>query len=324
MNDAEEIKKRLNIVEVISGYVRLLPAGANKKALCPFHNEKSPSFTVNEEKQIFHCFGCGKGGDVFTFVQEMEGLGFREALKMLAERAGVELSGGDFKPRAGKKEAREVLKEALVFFEKTLTSPLGEEARAYLSFRKVSEKLIKEFRLGFAPAGWSGLTDYLASRGISAKEAEKSGLVLESPNRPGSFYDRFRARIMFPIFDGFDNPIGFSGRVLPGDDSKGGKYINTPQTDVYDKSQALYGLNLAKQKIKKKDFSLILEGNLDVVLSYKAGVKNAVASCGTAVTREQLKILRRYSNNVFFAFDNDEAGLKAAEKGLDLALEEGM
>ncbi len=323
MNDVEEIKSRLNIVDVIGGYVKLIPAGSNYKALCPFHHEKTPSFTVNEERQVFHCFGCGKGGDIFTFIQEIEGVNFREALKILADRAGITLKGYDKKKTQEKSQVREIIGEAVAIFCKNLKSPAGEKARQYLKERGVTEAMLKKFSLGFALDDWRGLFNSLNRLGFKAEGMKKAGLIIERERDPGGFYDRFRNRIMFPIFNSYGEPLGFSGRVLPGEDSKMGKYINTPQTEVYDKSQAIYGINLAKNAIKQKDRCILLEGNLDVVMSHLAGIENAVATCGTAVTEGQIKIIQRYSNNIAFAFDVDEAGIKASKKGVDLALSLG-
>jgi len=324
MNDVEEIKSRLNIVDVIGGYVKLSAAGSNNyKALCPFHHEKTPSFVVNEERQVFHCFGCGKGGDIFTFVQEIEGVNFREALKILADRAGVTLKGFDQKKNQEKSQVRDIIKEAVAIFRKNLKAPAGKEARKYLKERGTSERIIEKFSLGFALNDWRELLNSLNQSGFKNEEIKKAGLAIESEKSPGRFYDRFRNRIMFPIFNSFGEPLGFSGRVLPGDTSKMGKYINTPQTEVYDKSQAIYGINLAKNSIKQHDRCILLEGNLDVVMSHLAGVENAVATCGTAVTEGQLKIIQRYSNNIAFAFDIDDAGIEASKKGIDLALSLG-
>ncbi len=323
MNDVEEIKSRLNIVDVIGGYVKLTQAGINYKALCPFHHEKTPSFVVNEERQVFHCFGCGKGGDIFTFIQEIDGVDFREALKLLADRAGVQLKGYDGQKSQEKSQSRNILKEAVSIFQENLESSAGKQAGKYLKERGVSVAMMEKFALGFALDGWQGLFDKLIRLKFKPEEIKKAGLAVESEKRPGSFYDRFRNRIMFPIYSSFGEPLGFSARLLPGDDSEMGKYINTPQTEVYDKSQALYGINLAKNAIKQKDFCILLEGNLDVVMSHIAEVENVVATCGTAVTKDQLKIIQRYSNNIAFAFDVDEAGIKASKKGIDLALSVG-
>ena len=320
MSDVDLVKSKTNIVDIVGNYVRLTPAGSNFRGLCPFHNEKTPSFMVNEERQIFHCFGCNKGGDVLTFVQEIEGLNFPEALKLLADKAGLTLEGFNPKEMKQKNRLRELMQETVLFFQENLAAEKGQIARDYLADRQVTEALIEKFQLGFIPEGWDNLVNFLSSRGYSNQEMAEAGLVIQSEKNSSRYYDRFRARIMFPIFNAMGDPIAFSGRVLPGDDSGGGKYINSPQTRLYDKSRALYGLNLAKSAIKQKNQAIFLEGNLDVVMSHAAGVDNVVAACGTAVTEEQLKVVGRYSNNLNFAFDADSAGLAAAEKAMDLAL----
>jgi DNA primase len=354
MSDVEEIKSRLNIVDLVSEYINLKKAGSSHKALCPFHSEKSPSFMVNEARQIFHCFGCGKGGDIFTFVQEIEGLEFREALTMLAEKTGVELepgysgkrgypgsegSGSD-RDEGGrgngfdsnnnlssselKKRLKAIMKLSLDFYSKCLSSKIGDKAKKYLAERGVKEQTIEAFDLGYAPEAWDSLLKVLLKRGYKEREVLKTGLIVESQKKPGSYYDRFRNRLMFPVFDIFSGVVGYSARVLPGDDTKMGKYINTPQTALYDKSKVIYGLNLAKQAIKKESLAIMLEGNLDVILSHQAGVKNIVATSGTAVTEEQIKILSRYAEEIAFAFDSDSAGIEASKKGMEIALNQGV
>ncbi|MBU2025414.1 MAG: DNA primase [Patescibacteria group bacterium] len=324
MSDAEEIKSRLNIVDIVAEYLKLSPAGANKKALCPFHNEKTPSFMVNEERQIFHCFGCGKGGDMFTFIQEIENVDFPQALKILADKAGVTLSGYDKKKIQEINQTREALKQAAIIYHEHLLSPAGKSALDYLKKRVVPNRFIKTFQLGFAPDSWQFLFDKLLALGFSSKDLQAAGLIVQSEKSPQSFYDRFRRRLMFPIANSIGEPVGFSARVLPGDQSQMGKYINTPQTQLYDKSRAIYGLHLAKTAIKKKNSCVILEGNLDVILSHVADVQNAVATCGTAITPGQLRIIQRYTNNISFAFDLDQAGVEASKKGIDLALSCGL
>lgn len=337
-NNVEEIKTRLNIVDVVGEYVRLNKAGSHWKGLCPFHSEKSPSFMVNEEKQIFHCFGCGKGGDVFTFVQEIESLEFREALKLLAEKAGVQLeqykSGNQ--PIDNKKRILEALELATKFYETQLWKGMGKDkVLGYLNERGVSDDSIREFRLGYAPAGWDNILKFLLSRGFSLDEISKTGLLVEKAYDSSQdtrykiqdtkkYYDRFRDRIMFPIQDAMGAVIGYSARVTPGQDESQAKYINTPETSVYHKSKALYGLSHAKQNIKQKDFTLLVEGNLDVIASHQAGLRNAVAVSGTALTVDQVTILKRYSSNVAMLFDMDSAGQQAAQKSVDLCLQQDV
>ncbi|MBD3238103.1 MAG: DNA primase [Candidatus Moranbacteria bacterium] len=326
MSDVEEIKSRLNIVDVVANYLRLTASGSNHKALCPFHNEKTPSFMVNEDRQIFHCFGCGKGGDMITFIQEIERLSFFEALKLLADRAGVDLkqSQGSGQEREKKSELIKIMAESVIYYRKQLRKPEASRARDYLKKRGVNQELADRFELGYARDEWEGLKKHLLEIGFKQKQIEQTGLLSRSVNNPDSYYDRFRNRIMFPIANAFGAWVGFSARILPGDETPMGKYINTPQTVLYDKSRAIYGIQLAKEAIKKQDFSIVVEGNLDVILSFKTGVENAIAMCGTSVTQEQLKMLKRYSNKIVFAFDADQAGAEAAEKAIDLSLNLGM
>lgn len=325
MSEIEDIKSRLNIADVIGGYIKLIPAGSNHKALCPFHNEKSPSFMVNEDRQIFHCFGCGKGGDVITFVQEIEGIGFREALQMLADRAGIKLERRrPTRQEEGKSRLRELMAFAVKAYCENLGQKDGAKPLAYLRDRGVNDAMIERFFLGYACDEWRDLLEKLSRFGFSAEEGERAGLLTRSIKDSGKLYDRFRNRIMFPIYNPAGEPIGFSGRVLPGDTSEMGKYINTPQTQLYDKSQAIYGINVAKIAIKKADLCILLEGNLDVVMSHQTGVEHVVATCGTAVTAEQLRVIKRYTKNIAFAFDADQAGIDAAYKGIGIALGSGM
>ncbi len=329
-NNVEEIKARLNIVDVVGEYVRLTKGGANWKGLCPFHSEKSPSFMVNEEKQIFHCFGCSKGGDVFTFVQEIESLDFRETLKMLAEKAGVQLEEykGAPQEKDHKKRVLEALELATKFFETQLWKGMGrEKILGYLNERGISDDSIRNFRVGFAPAGWDNILKFLLERGFSLEEISKTGLLVQKNPDPlkansykleASFYDRFRDRIMFPIQDAMGVVVGYTARVAPGQDESQAKYINTPETLVYHKSKALYGLFYAKQAIKQKNFTLLVEGQMDVIACHQAGLTNTVAVSGTALTGEHVTILKRYSDNVKMLFDMDSAGRQAAKKSADL------
>ncbi len=324
MSDTQAIKDRLDIVQVIGEYVQLKKAGANWKANCPFHNEKSPSFMVNAEKQFWHCFGCSKGGDVFSFLQEMEGLEFPEALKILADRAGVKLDtfAGDIN-KSQKNRILEINAKAAYFFHQFLLEmPASGGARDYLQRRELKPETIAEWKVGFIPEQWDLLTQYLLKKGNSIDDLLASGLTIKKEG--GGVYDRFRGRIMFPLWDTHGNIAGFTGRVLVETEKSGGKYVNTPQTLVFDKSRILYGLNKAKTEIKNKDFTLLVEGQMDVIACHQAGMKNVVASSGTALTFEQIKLLKRYSNNIAIAFDADAAGQNAAKRGIDLALEQGM
>jgi DNA primase len=324
MTDTQSIKDRLDIAQIIGEYIPLKKAGANWKANCPFHNEKSPSFMVNAEKQFWHCFGCSKGGDVFSFLQEMEGLEFAEALKILADRAGVKLD--TFASDINKSQKNRILeinaKAAYFFHQFLLEMPASGGARDYLQRRELKLETIEEWKVGFIPDQWDLLTQYLLKKGNSVDDLLASGLTIKKDG--GGFYDRFRGRIMFPIWDAHGNNVGFTGRVLVETEKSGGKYVNTPQTLVFDKSRVLYGLNKAKTEIKNKDFTVLVEGQMDVVACHQAGMKNVVASSGTALTFEQIKLLKRYSNNIAIAFDADIAGQNAAKRGIDLALEQGM
>ncbi len=326
----EDIKSRLNIVDIVGQYVKLQKAGSAWKANCPFHQEKTPSFNVNEERNMWHCFGCGKGGDVFAFVMEIEGLEFREALKLLAEKAGVELPEYRSDGRANsetKDRGLEILELATKFYEKQLwESERGRAMLAYLHDRGLSDESIRSYRLGYAPDGWEHITKFLVGRGFRSEELEGCGLSLRGKEGRG-FYDRFRDRIMFPIGDILGRPIGYSARVAPGGDETQAKYINTPETNLYHKSRALYGLALAKQAIKDAGRTILVEGNMDVIALHQAGLPNVVAVSGTALTVEQLNILKRYGKKLSLFFDMDKAGQAAAWKsaiaafGLDFTVE---
>lgn len=325
-----EVKNRLNIVDVVGSYVRLTKAGSHWKACCPFHNEKTPSFMVSDERQMFHCFGCGKGGDMFTFVEEIEGIGFREALELLAERAGVEVptyrKSSALNPGEPDRpdRSREILELSTKFYEKQLWDGEGAKtALPYLRERGLSDESIRMFRLGYAPPGWRHVHDFLLSRGYEAAELEAVGLVIAKEGRTGH-YDRFRDRIMFPIADVVGRSIGYSARVTPGGDETSAKYINTPETTLYHKSRAIYGISAAKVAIKSEGFTVLVEGQMDVIACHQAGFGNTVAASGTALTGEHLDILKRYGDEVRLFFDMDEAGQEAAWRAVLLSLEKGM
>lgn len=279
---------------------------------------------VSRDKQIWHCFGCGEGGDVFSFVQKIENIEFPEALRILAQKAGIKLRKLDPTLVSQKTKLFDICKLAAEYFHKALLdSSEAKIARDYLEKRKLLKKTIIEFKLGYAPESWDRLLEFLLKRGFKENDIYLSGL--EVKNDKGRLYDRFRQRLMFPIADQHANIVGFTGRILnPAKADQGGKYVNTPQTLIYNKSLVIYGLDKAKEEIKKKNLAVIVEGNMDVIASHQAGIKNVIASSGTALTLEQLKLLSRYTNNLALAFDADLAGQVAAERGIETALSLGL
>src|SRR3990167_2649267 len=322
--DGETIKDRLDIAEVVGGYVKLEKAGQSFKARCPFHNEKTPSFFVSPSRQSYYCFGCGAKGDIFTFVEEVEGLEFREALKLLAEKAGVELSGrpeDSSAKRSEKEKILEALEEASQFFEKELGR--HPEAKSYILSRGVSEASVKAWRIGYAPAEWRALCTHLREAGLPEEILIKAGLAKRTDQGSGkSPYDVFRDRIIFPLSDASGRIIAFSGRALAKETEP--KYLNSPDTAVFTKHEVLYGLDKAKEKIRRKDYAVLVEGQMDLVLSHQAGVVNTVASSGTAFTATHLERLKRLSKRIILAFDGDKAGAAAADKATELALSMGL
>jgi len=334
-DNVRKIKDRLDIVDVVGAYVKLQKAGINYKGRCPFHNEKTPSFFVTPERQIWHCFGCAKGGDMFEFIKEIEGVEFPEVLRILAAKANIQLEtfqsrGGDYASKDAKTSLYEICELATKFFEKQFQSAMGKKALAYLQARGLTDETIKDFRLGFAPDDWEALSNFIKLKGYSDKEIVEAGLAIkrdETKGRGNGIYDRFRSRITFPIFDISGQVVGFTGRVFETGDKpidSGGeamaKYINTPGTLIYDKSRILYGLSKAKLEIKRADQCVLVEGNMDALMSYQAGVQNVVATSGTALTPHHLRLLQRYTKNLGFCFDTDQAGAAATRRGIGLAL----
>lgn len=329
----DQIKERLSIEEVVSTYIKLDRAGINLKARCPFHNEKTPSFFVSPARGSFFCFGCGARGDIFTFVEEFEGLDFKGALKLLARKAGVELvasSKEDREKESEKEKLYRIMERATKFFEDNLKS--SEGSQTYLKSRGVEEKTIKDFRIGFAPLEWRMLYEALKGEGFADGEIEKAGLAKKPDDGHKAMYDRFRGRIMFPITDSSGRIIAFSGRLLI-DDGKSAKYLNSPETPIFNKSSVLFGIDKAKDSIRKNDFSILVEGQMDLVLSHQAGFKNTVAASGTAMTDltvskeniiNNLGLVRRLSKNIVLAYDADQAGVKAANRFAKIALSLGM
>ena len=321
----EEIKKTADIVEVIGQYVELKKRGQNHIGLCPFHSEKSPSFTVNQSKQIYHCFGCGRGGDVFSFWMDYHNLTFPQSLRDLAERYNVPLPRQTNLPAERKKtELKEILSKinrlaGNYFHEILLNSAEGRPGRDYFSNRHITEETISIFELGYAPNRWDGLAKLLKSKGIPLKTAERAGLMVS--RKDGDYYDRFRGRIIFPIFDLNQQIIGFGGRVL--DDSLP-KYINTPETPLYHKGSTLYGLDSAFRKIREEGLAILVEGYMDVLALRQHAMSNVVATLGTALTSDQTRKLKGYTKNVVVLFDPDEAGREAALKSFPLLLREGI
>ena len=321
----EEIKDRLNIVDVISSYLPVKKSGTNYKVSCPFHKEKTASLMVSPSKQIWHCFGCGEGGDVFGFVMKYENLEFGEALKLLAEKAGVELP--KYAPRdAAIDKHKEVLYKANDFaarfyHEVLLKSSIGEQARKYLQDRGLKPETIAAWEIGFAPGDFHTLQNFLLKKGYIEKDLLEAGVL--SRGERGQVFDRFTNRITFPIFNYSGQIVGFTARILDAD-AKTAKYINTSETPIYSKSRVIFGLDKAKQEIRRQDCAIVVEGNMDVIACHQAGFKNVVGSSGTAFTFGQLQSLSRLTKNLKFAFDTDQAGLTATRRALDLSLQLGF
>ena len=311
----DALTERCDIADVVSQYVQLTKKGGNLFGLCPFHNEKTPSFSVSPDKQIYHCFGCGKGGGVVNFIMEIENLSFPEAVKFLADRAGMTVpeDGQDQEVPRLRKRMLELNKEAARWFHAQLSQPAGEKAAAYLQKRQISRKTAVNFGLGCAPDSWDSLLKAMAEKGFGWEELVRAGLATRG-KQPGSAYDKFRDRLMFPVLDVRGEVLGFSGRALA--DGQEPKYLNSPETLVFSKRRILYGIHRAKNT--KRGSMLLVEGNIDVVTLHQAGFDNAVASMGTALTTEQTRLISRYAKEIVLCYDNDPAGHKATERALDI------
>ncbi|AGA70341.1 DNA primase [Desulfitobacterium dichloroeliminans LMG P-21439] len=326
----EEVRLHSDIVDTISDYVRLQRKGKNYLGLCPFHAEKTPSFTVTPEKQIFYCFGCHTGGNVFSFLMRKENWSFLETVENLAEKHGIILPEKELSPREKEQQTRRRRWEEIhdwatgYFHEVLLHKPEGEPGRQYFRQRGIDDETIKQFRLGYAPERWEDLLEALSARGVSPQEVVQAGLALErepSEGRSRGFYDRFRNRVIFAILDSRQRTIGFGGRVL---DNSTPKYLNSPETAFFNKGHHLYGMHRAHQGIRERGFALLAEGYMDVIALQKAGFKNAVASLGTALTRDQAKLIRRYTGRVVIVYDSDQAGIQATLRAGEIVRDMGF
>ncbi|MFA5954939.1 MAG: DNA primase, partial [Patescibacteria group bacterium] len=326
MTPTEEIKSRLDIADVIGEYITIKPAGANFKARCPFHEEKSASFMISKPKQIWHCFGCGEGGDIFSFVMKQEGLEFPDALRLLAAKAGIQVVAEAPEKRTERERLGRVLATSVQFWQETLwKASEARDAREYLQNRRlILPATIREWRLGFAPASWDALVMYLAKQGIAEEDMIHAGVAVRKMASGGrGVYDRFRSRIIFPLTNAHGQVVGATGRAMPGADTEA-KYVNTPETLLYKKGEVLYGLDRAKVVIRHEQRIVMVEGNVDVISSHQAGVANVVAASGTALTTEQVRLIKRYTTGIAFAFDTDSAGEAATMRGLITAMENGL
>jgi DNA primase len=320
----DDLRRQADIVRVINDYVTLKKKGTNWMACCPFHQEKTPSFSVNPSKSIFYCFGCGKGGSVFNFVMEVEGLSFPESVRVVAEKAGVPLPElvDDKRFEAKRKEADEVIELnawALEFWERQLGEETAEAraAREYVEGRGLTQETVKTFRLGYAPNSWDALGIYLKSKGAGIGQIERSGLVVKKEQ--GGYYDRFRGRLIFPVMDAQGRPVAFGARAMrPGDEPK---YLNSPETAAYTKGRHLFGLSVTREEIRRKKFAILVEGYLDLIVPFQHGVRNVVAGLGTALTAEQAKLLNRFARKVVVNYDGDRAGINAAKRAIEVLLE---
>jgi len=325
----EEIAQANDIIDVVSGYIQIKKRGKSFLALCPFHPDKNPSLHISQEKQVYHCFSCKASGNVYTFVQNYEKITFIEAVEKLAQRAGIVLKYDSREPDLSNEISKlfEINKSASKYFYRNLQNLSGSEkdfVYGYLDKRKIDKKLIDKFGIGYSNKNWDSLLHHFSEEDIFKKdEIEKAGLLIQSEKDKNNFYDRFRGRLIFPIFNENDKVVGFGGRKLY-DDDQGGKYINSPETKVYNKSKILYGLNFAKEKIRYHDYVILVEGYMDLISLSRYDIENVVASSGTALTEEQIKLISRYTKNINVLFDSDFAGIKAAKRGIEIILEAGL
>ncbi len=322
-SSVDQIKSKIDIVSLVSSYMKLEKAGANFKGKCPFHNEKTPSFFVSPDRGSYYCFGCQAKGDIFTFVEEFEGLDFVGALKVLADRAGVTLEKFNKGEKSHKDKLFSIMDQAVFFYQKKLDE--DKRAQEYLKKRGIKEETIKEFRLGVSSPEWRDLYTFLKDKGISEGEMLEVGLIKrkEEMGKQPTYYDTFRGRIMFPINDSSGRPVAFSGRILV-DEANSPKYLNSPETSLFNKSEILFCLDKAKTEIRQKDYSILVEGQMDGLLLHQIGIKNTVASSGTALTESHLIKLRRLSNRIIMAYDGDSAGFLASNRSAHIALGLGM
>src|SRR5215210_4458740 len=321
----DDLRRQADIVRVVGDYVTLKKKGANWMACCPFHQEKTPSFSVNPSKNIFYCFGCARGGSVFNFVMELESVSFPESVRIVAEKVGVPLPEqvDDKRFETKRKEADEVVQLnawALEFWERQLAEEGAESraAREYVGGRGLTEETVGTFRLGYAPNSWDALGNHLKTRGATIGQIERSGLVVKKEQ--GGYYDRFRGRLIFPVTDAQGRPVAFGARAMrPGDEPK---YLNSPETAAYTKGRHLFGLSVTREEIRRKKFAILVEGYLDLIIPFQHGVRNAVASLGTSLTVEQAKLLNRFARKVVVNYDGDRAGINAAKRAIEVLLPE--
>ena len=314
-----EIKERLDIVDIISSYLTVHKSGRHVKANCPFHREKTPSFFISPERQTYYCFGCSAKGDMFSFIENYEGVDFLGALKILADRAGVTITQTDSRERSEKQQRVSLLEQAADYFVVQIKDADG--AQKYLDERKLAGEPAQVFKIGFAPDGWRNLFDHFVKQDVSEADLLAVGLIKKTED--GKVYDVFRNRIMFPIMDTSGRVVGFSGRAMPGADDKTPKYLNTPETSVFQKSSLLYAYDKAKTSMRQLDFALLVEGQIDVIACHTAGYRNTVAPLGTALTPNHVGLIQRMTNNILFALDADSAGIASMQRGAHIALASG-